>query len=263
MESGQNGTHKNEVSTENLLDESSDSLSQVLSQMSIDETRCSAVYNFNRITSPQADCSNSVSIDVNGIDAAEHMVLSGVSFDSGSDSDSFMRKRGHVYTGPLDDFESEEDHDIICSTMEEKTNGNPRKKMRTTSETVVDSPQKLKSPVKKNVASSSKTQPFEISPSQLLPISAGKKSKRKETSRKGTSGILTNSPYYRELREKNPAASITTDDDASCLFCGGLYSKSKESWIRCNSCEKWAHYSCAHADDNLIEYVCDNCADKN
>ncbi|KAK4880941.1 hypothetical protein RN001_004260 [Aquatica leii] len=45
------------------------------------------------------------------------------------------------------------------------------------------------------------------------------------------------------------------DEDAICLYCLDLYSKSTEGWCSCSICEKWAHLSCAGLDSDDDESV--------
>ncbi|KAF2885212.1 hypothetical protein ILUMI_20968 [Ignelater luminosus] len=54
-----------------------------------------------------------------------------------------------------------------------------------------------------------------------------------------------------------------TEEDAECLYCQGLYSKSNEGWVTCQICEKWAHCGCAGVEDNDDEttHICPVCED--
>lgn len=50
-------------------------------------------------------------------------------------------------------------------------------------------------------------------------------------------------------------------NDEACLFCNGLYaeSKSKEGWIQCLQCKRWAHEACSNADEEDQSFICDFC----
>ena len=49
------------------------------------------------------------------------------------------------------------------------------------------------------------------------------------------------------------------EDNTECLVCGDIYghSKSKETWIKCNICQNWAHEKCTSYTRTGL-YVCDN-----
>lgn len=61
--------------------------------------------------------------------------------------------------------------------------------------------------------------------------------------------------------EPDPFYDDNDDDDASCIYCTELYSKSrsKEVWIRCLSCKLWAHTECAGVSTKSKQFVCDVC----
>lgn len=50
-------------------------------------------------------------------------------------------------------------------------------------------------------------------------------------------------------------------DNTPCLYCNGGYLESKEEWIMCLMCGKWAHCSCAGVDDDDPDatHVCALC----
>lgn len=60
----------------------------------------------------------------------------------------------------------------------------------------------------------------------------------------------------------NPEAGAgDSEDDADCLYCQERYSVSREGWIACSSCWKWAHNSCADidSDDDEAVFICELC----
>ena len=63
-------------------------------------------------------------------------------------------------------------------------------------------------------------------------------------------------------RARKPLASVITgdsDSDVDCLYCGDTYSRSvsREKWIRCSRCKRWAHEECCASISQ--NYVCDLC----
>lgn len=67
----------------------------------------------------------------------------------------------------------------------------------------------------------------------------------------------------RSQKELNESSDTSEDDDTPCLYCNDLYSNStsREGWIRCRLCFKWAHNACAGIDseDDDIEFECEVC----
>ena len=52
------------------------------------------------------------------------------------------------------------------------------------------------------------------------------------------------------------------DFDTQCVFCGELYSNTREEdWIQCTACSKWVHDDCAGVDPDDDHFACDLCAD--
>ncbi|XP_049888124.1 uncharacterized protein LOC126382356 [Pectinophora gossypiella] len=51
------------------------------------------------------------------------------------------------------------------------------------------------------------------------------------------------------------------DEDCPCIYCNDLYSRSKpgESWLRCMSCYRWAHASCADVSRKTKRFICELC----
>lgn len=144
--------------------------------------------------------------------------------------------------------------------------------------------------------------PFAVSPQDIkpIPVSTCPRAVRKSDKRRGKTVIITSSPYKLELelekeerekkqgkknlamkrklfrpkvtkkevkkkfKKKEPLTSDEEEDesDDACIFCHGLYSKSKpkERWIQCLSCQKWAHEVCTNAEKEDLSFVCDFCA---
>lgn len=51
-------------------------------------------------------------------------------------------------------------------------------------------------------------------------------------------------------------------DEASCLYCGELWSQTKGNWIKCQGpCCKWAHAACAGVESKTIHFMCELCRD--
>lgn len=137
--------------------------------------------------------------------------------------------------------------------------------------------------------------PFEISP----PPKATTRNNKKPNATRGKTVVLTRSPYKQELiaakqgkaektqghsgkrskpstrdQQKTTTAkkakraepvpetdssSAEIDDDAECIYCGELWSKSNEAMIQCTSCEEWAHLACAGKEYHDVRFVCDFC----
>jgi len=64
------------------------------------------------------------------------------------------------------------------------------------------------------------------------------------------------------VKKNKPKQPDTSDEeDWPCLVCCEPFvnSKSKEKWIKCVECGKWAHEDCTDYCKGQIAYVCDNC----
>ena len=50
-------------------------------------------------------------------------------------------------------------------------------------------------------------------------------------------------------------------DDASCIYCKDLYSRSKagEVWLKCMKCSLWAHNECAGLSKRAKNFICELC----
>ncbi|KAJ3666433.1 hypothetical protein Zmor_001875 [Zophobas morio] len=57
-------------------------------------------------------------------------------------------------------------------------------------------------------------------------------------------------------RKQHKQESSSEEEETFCLVCDGNYSNSKDSWLQCTRCKRWAHEKCANR--NLF-YVCHNC----
>ena len=53
------------------------------------------------------------------------------------------------------------------------------------------------------------------------------------------------------------------DENVACLYCNKLYlwSRSKEFWLQCQLCAKWAHGECADKSSKTKNFICDLCKD--
>ena len=56
-----------------------------------------------------------------------------------------------------------------------------------------------------------------------------------------------------------PAASTSSDDTTSCLYCSELWCISAESWIQCETCQQWAHTACAGVTRKQRHFICELC----
>ncbi|CAH1995707.1 unnamed protein product [Acanthoscelides obtectus] len=58
---------------------------------------------------------------------------------------------------------------------------------------------------------------------------------------------------------ERPNGHYPDDEDASCLFCNGMFSEDTrgEVWVKCFQCFMWAHSDCAGAEKDI--YICDFC----
>lgn len=106
--------------------------------------------------------------------------------------------------------------------------------------------------------------------------------------------VLTESPFIKELCEKeaekqlkeqrkskravvkkklvkddssddgysiNNGENKSDEDDCACLYCNDLYSRSRsrESWLKCQSCGSWSHSECAGLPKTAKRFVCELC----
>lgn len=63
------------------------------------------------------------------------------------------------------------------------------------------------------------------------------------------------------MQDQSKTEISDDEDDTACIFCNGLFSRSKpnEKWIRCSSCNKWAHCECAGCPFKTKQYICELC----
>lgn len=135
----------------------------------------------------------------------------------------------------------------------------------------------------------------QIPVSEITPIPRRGKKSQKQIRKKGSSKILTSTPFKDELIEKSlkrekkakvidkskvikikkkvfssssseTSAEVEYDDEGlkdqdssdeeTCIICGEC--GKNETWFRCTICGKWAHKDCSGAD-NYKTYICDFC----
>lgn len=120
---------------------------------------------------------------------------------------------------------------------------------------------------------------------------------RRRKTRQTITGVLTTTPNLEELKEKEEKkrhrenkenlrqckkkifgqSSSTTqtedeeeeesfaieddEDEVACLYCNDLFanSRSREPWISCMNCMKWAHTECAGVSPKIKKFVCEIC----
>lgn len=63
--------------------------------------------------------------------------------------------------------------------------------------------------------------------------------------------------------EEDPYSVSDTEEDCPCLYCNDLFSrsKSKEAWLQCQLCQKWAHADCAGVPRKAKIFICEICKD--
>jgi len=96
-------------------------------------------------------------------------------------------------------------------------------------------------------------------------------SKRQTGSKHQAETETVTSKPKSKLKPKSKRGAKTTvesceesdDDDEEwpCLVCCEPFKNSRkgEKWIRCVSCEHWAHVLCTGLDSKAKTYACDNC----
>lgn len=72
---------------------------------------------------------------------------------------------------------------------------------------------------------------------------------------------LDSKPKMKKTKKKLTVKMRVNDDEDMeeenyCIVCFGSYNTSKEDWLQCTDCHKWAHSSCAKNDPF---FVCLNC----
>lgn len=121
-----------------------------------------------------------------------------------------------------------------------------------------------------------------ISPKCSLPPKA-------KTKRGTTSQILTDSPYKKELEEKNKLKEsknavcrnfnekknlkkkldnhaknvknkrLKVEKENETWYCKLCKENIQEDMIQCSNCQIWVHELCAGVDKNIIDFLCDDC----
>lgn len=175
---------------------------------------------------------------------------------------------------PLVVEEKEDVTDGSCTTEREQQKTPTRDLERTTLNQTI------------NMPSTSQKGSFSLTPEVIRPLPKGNIQKSSKGRRaKGKTTILTDTPEKLLLMETqckkrkvplklscatktnkkgkkqkivhNSNSSDSEDENESfCLQCGGCYSTSKEDWIQCRSCRRWAHVSCSDKSDYFICVDC-------
>jgi len=96
---------------------------------------------------------------------------------------------------------------------------------------------------------SSRKMPLKKSKTEAEKISKGDQPKRKNE--------RTQSKKTEKRLDKEKKAEDTSSDEP-CLYCLETFSSGK--WVRCQLCNKWAHYECAGIDDTDFNFVCELCS---
>ncbi|KAK4884018.1 hypothetical protein RN001_000289 [Aquatica leii] len=65
----------------------------------------------------------------------------------------------------------------------------------------------------------------------------------------------------KQKRMGSESEESSEDEDAICLYCLDLYSKSTEGWCSCSICQKWVNLSCTgpDSDDDESVLICKLC----
>ncbi len=89
-----------------------------------------------------------------------------------------------------------------------------------------------------------------------------KKRKAEDTDRSKKKAVRKSatSEFNPTIFTRRPPAEPIPEPEAFCLICGDAFSnsRSREKWIQCNMCCKWAHSECTDYN-NVGFYVCDDC----
>ncbi|XP_041349130.1 proline-rich receptor-like protein kinase PERK2 [Gigantopelta aegis] len=139
-----------------------------------------------------------------------------------------------------------------------------------------------------------------VLPSVISPIPKLKEkvSVTRKGIKRGSTVVLTSSPYKQQLLEQQkantvnkvirpktkgkgakcgskrgkaskmstvvtegPAGNSIDDEDAQCLYCNDVYSNSAEGevWVQRTTCKGWSHQDCAGVEED--DFICDICSD--
>ena len=81
----------------------------------------------------------------------------------------------------------------------------------------------------------------------------GTRTKRKGSCVAGPSGVAgVSSPKV----SKSTTEPDSDDEELPCIVCDEAFSRSKEQWVACQECGKWAHADCTPGGNY---YICHNC----
>ncbi|KAJ8934494.1 hypothetical protein NQ318_012470 [Aromia moschata] len=109
---------------------------------------------------------------------------------------------------------------------------------------------------------------FIVSPTQIIPmLKAIKQKGLKEVKTKvnfddsASKKVVKCQKIQNTVSSKANEESSDEGEDAECLYCHYLYSRSTEGWIQCTKCAEWAHCSCAGVEDEDDEavFICEQC----
>ena len=88
----------------------------------------------------------------------------------------------------------------------------------------------------------------------------GKKVPAKKSKRNGKAPAVKGAREPRGRRSRKQQQSNSDEDSDSeswpCLVCGETFSRSRETWVQCQECKKWAHEDCT---DGTAYFLCPNC----
>jgi hypothetical protein len=93
------------------------------------------------------------------------------------------------------------------------------------------------------------------------------------TAKKNVTGTKNNNKLLKKGKPKPKPRSTKTHDEENvnsdsedegewpCLVCCEPFSNSvsKEKWIQCIECNKWAHIACTALEKEQTLYICQNC----
>lgn len=144
----------------------------------------------------------------------------------------------------------------------------------------------------KEIATTSTVIDDSVSFTELMPVPVERRTAEQRKRKVAHSEVLTSTPYKEELKQalekkqkpriprrkelaenskqadpqkhilrSRQVLSTQNDksDDAACIFCEEMYSITGGTWIRCMTCQQWAHTDCAGVDLKTKIYVCDLC----
>ncbi|KAJ0179839.1 hypothetical protein K1T71_004430 [Dendrolimus kikuchii] len=115
---------------------------------------------------------------------------------------------------------------------------------------------KRKPPKKVTVLLLTSTPNKEEVKSKSVPPPVAKKPKRKVKKM-----LNFNSSSEEDFGSLTTNSANNDDEDCACIYCNDLYSRSKpkEIWLKCMTCGKWAHASCADVPKKTKYFICELC----